>query len=92
MAKVEVNWEKLADALADQIVPTDEFKKFCSEFCSELEDKIREEVRERFIDPLEDRFKPGEGEDIMEFVLTLEGDLITEFWKKFVTDFLGRKW
>ncbi len=91
MAKPVVNWEKVADSLVPGIRESEEFDAFYNEFCGRVEDFVRQECRERFVDPLSEQFKP-EDEDEMEFVLSLEGSLVQVFWKKFVTQYLGREW
>lgn len=91
MSKIAVNWEKVAEGLAAEIQKSLEFGNFCNEFASDFEDKLRQKIREQFIDPYEKDFNPSD-DDVMEFVLTMEGDLSAAFFKRFVTDYLGRKW
>ncbi len=91
MAKIEVNWEKVAEGLAEEIQKSPAFSNLCDGLFNDFEDKIRRALRKEFIDPYEKDFNPSE-DDVMEFVLTMEGDLSAALFKRFVTDYLGRKW
>lgn len=89
-----LNFEKVAEAIAESIIKSDEFKKFCNEYACALEDKLREELEAKFVEPVEKyfNFREDDCDYEMEFVLTLVGDLTHAFMKSFVTDYLGRKW
>lgn len=91
--KIEINYERIAEGVALDIIKSEVFKKFCTDYACHLEDVLRDEIDERYRSEMEKKFNFANDEDgEMEFGITLEGSLITAFWKSFVTDYLGRKW